>query len=464
MIRNNLPFICIVAGLTAWVAAGQHDPFLWDSVQLGSKHAHFFYENDLKWAPLPAGIDSGHPPVFGYYLAVIWSCFGKSLPVSHWAMLPFLAATAWLALRLGRRLGGAVAAYWLLPVLFLDPVFAGQSTLVAPDVVLACCFLLGVEGLLGQRKIWVALAVLGLCAISTRGMMTAAALFTWQALASRRPDIFFQPGRHAWLAFVPGVAFAAWFLSWHYFSTGWIGFHAESPWAPAFAPAHGWQLLRNAAVIGWRWTDLGRIFEWLVLAYLLFQPRVAIFRSALFLLLVCLVLFLTPSALIYNNLSAHRYFLPLFIGIHLLVYQALTATGLSNRKKIGWFCVLIAGLGTGNCWIYPRGISMDWDATLAYLPYHRLRANMVEYLDRRQIDFKNVGSDFPNINTGEILLLNNDLRAFSERDFNRNGYILASNVFNDLTPGDFRLLEQNWQRIRRLEHAGIWMELYRKRE
>ena len=72
----------------ALVWAVQHDPFFWDTVQLASKHAHHFYENGLRWTPLPPEIDSGHPPVFGYYLALAWTCFGKTLPASHCAMPP----------------------------------------------------------------------------------------------------------------------------------------------------------------------------------------------------------------------------------------------------------------------------------------------------------------------------------------------------------------------------------------
>lgn len=460
--RTRLALFFAFGYLMLWTAAVQHDPFFWDTVQLGSKHAHFFYENGLRWQALPADIDSGHPPVFGYYLALMWWLFGKTLPVSHWVMLPFLIGIAWLLFRLGARLAGRSWAAWLIPVVLLDPVFAGQSVLVSPDIVLACFFLLALEGLFAGRQVLVLLGIAGLCAISMRGMMTAAALLAWQAIALWRPDHFFKPKTVTGVFFVPGFAFAAWFLWWHFSQTGWIGFHSGSPWAASFEPVRGAALLKNIAVIGWRWVDTGRIFEWLILGYLLLQAKRKPQSGALILLLGCLALFLTPSALLYHNLSAKRYFLPFFLGLHLLALQWIGASALPQARKQVLFLILIFGLGTGNFWIYPTGISMDWDATLASQPYHRLRREIVQYLDAEHISFQVVGSAFPNLNTGENLCLNGDQRQFSEKDFEQNTYVLASNIFNDFSRQDFQELASGWVLVKRAAHGGIWMELYRK--
>ncbi len=360
------------------------------------------------------------------------------------------------------RLTGRSWAAWMIPVVLLDPVFAGQSALVSPDLVLACFFLFALEGLLEGRQFFVLLGIAGLCAISMRGMMTAAALLTWQTIGLWRPDPLFKPKAVTGALFVPGFSFAVWFLWWHFSKTGWVGYHSGSPWAASFEPARGAALLKNIVVIGWRWVDTGRIFEWLILGYLLLQTRHKPWSGALILLLGCLALFLTPSALLYQNLSAKRYFLPFFLGLHLLVLERIGVSALPRARKQALFLILILGLGAGNFWIYPKGISMDWDATLASQPYHRLRREMVQYLDAEQIDFQGVGSAFPNLNTGESLCLNGDLRQFSGKDFEQNNYVLASNIFNDFSRQDFQELASNWVLIKRVAHAGIWMELYRK--
>ncbi len=470
-------------------------------MQLGSKHAHHFYENGLRWTPLPAAIDSGHPPIFGYYLAVVWTLFGKTLPVSHWAMFPFLSGIALLLYRLGGILTAEtrdatakthVWALGLVLLVFSDPVLAGQSALIAPDIPLAFFFLLSVWAFFRERPVWAMIGILGLCAISTRGMMTTAGLFIWQVFAHGTAGRRLPALVRTSLVFLPGVAFAAGFLWWHHQATGWTGFHAGSPWAPAFETATGRDFLKNILVLGWRWTDLGRFVEWGVLLFLVIAntqkrrdaiiegkkplrlrvsaviPRVLAINKhdalapTLALLFACLVFFLSPSALLYQNLSAHRYFLPGFLALHLLVFYLLYTANLTLRLKKVLFFALLIGLGTGNCWIYPRGISMDWDATLAHRPYHRLRADMLYFIEQEKIPLSGIGTAFPNVNTGEHLLLNGDTRKFAEKDFLQNRYMLASNVFNDFNETDYTILNREWTLLKRLEQRGVWLELYRK--
>lgn len=440
----------------------RHDPFFWDTVQLASKHAHFFYDNDLHWAALPQEIDSGHPPVFGWLLAVCWTLFGKNLSVGHWMMLPFLIGNIVLLWRLGRQLGGGRWAFWLLPLVLLDPVVLGQSALVSPDIALLFWFLLSVEALTNERSLLLAAGILGLCSISMRGMMTAAALGVWVLV----PLVLLRASARDWAKvlsiFIPGMTFAGWFLIWHFQATGWLGFHPGSPWAGAFSREDAAGFLRNCAVLAWRWTDLGRIFEWMVLVFLLIaSARLRPWTNRQWWLgLGLLVLFLTPSVLLYHNLSAHRYFLPAFVAFHFVVFQGVVQCGWPDIRKKIVLGLLIAGMATGNLWIYPRGISMDWDATLAHRPYHRLRAEMIRFLETEKIDFAGVGSAFPNLNTGENLMLDGDQRHFAEKNFEKNDYVLASNVFNDFSETDYAILGKNWRLVKRVEQAGVWMELY----
>lgn len=453
----------------------QHDPFFWDTVQLASKHAHHFHQNGLVWTTLPQEIDSGHPPVFGYYIALVWTFFGKNLPASHWAMLPFLLLNVWLLFRIGRRLGGDKGAFWLIPLAILDPVVAGQSALVSPDIPLVSFFLLAVLGILEGRTLLITIGITGLCAISMRGMMTAGALGIWQILpgfqgfnSSGLRDFkgtifrFLRFAVEKFLPFLPGLVFSLWFLWWHRQATGWMGYHAASPWAPTFEPAKGAELLRNLAVLGWRWFDFGRVFEWLLLIGLALKMRTAPARVAgakpLFLLLICLVVFLSPSAILFKNVSAHRYFLPGFLALHFLVFQLIV----NYFRDFKALKVLIVALALGNLWVYPRGIAMGWDSTLAHLPYHELRDEAVRYLEKGKIDFQKVGTLFPNLNTGENLMLNGDHRRFADMDFSRNEYIFASNIFNDLSEDDYNTLRREWILIKKWQQSGVWIEIYER--
>ncbi|MCS6929207.1 MAG: hypothetical protein NZM43_06900 [Saprospiraceae bacterium] len=481
----------LIAGAIVGVACVQHDPFFWDTVQLGSKHAHFFYENGLHWAPLPREIDSGHPPTLGYYLAWVWSVFGRSLPVSHWAMLPFVVGTVILLFRLGTCIGGK---RWegagLVLLAAADPVLATQSSLVGPDIVLSCFFLLAVWALWTTRLGWAAIGVAGLCVVSLRGMMVAVALLAWQVYLLQRREAFIcrqllEPaGKPAevehptlprrlcqWLGsfcpliavFAPGFALAGGFLLWHHQAVGWTGFHAASPWAPAFEPVRGTGLLRNVAILGWRWADFGRIFEWIgliILFFALFKNRRALAGQPWLSLLSCTSLFLSPSAILYQNLSAHRYFLPIFLALHLFFWYCLKAVPCSEAKRLVLTGAVMIGLACGNLWIYPHGIAIGWDATLAHRPYHTLRAQALHFIEKNALPLAQIGTAFPNRNAGKHLLLNCDERMWAEFDPRTNKYCLISNVFNDVSPEDRTYLRQHKRLMWSAQKGGVWMELY----
>ena len=97
-LQTILPFWICCFLLTCWVS--EHI-FFWDTVQLASKHAHWYYEHEFNYFFLPETINSGHPPLFGMYIACCWQLFGKSLIISHFSMLPFLMGIIWLLYDIG---------------------------------------------------------------------------------------------------------------------------------------------------------------------------------------------------------------------------------------------------------------------------------------------------------------------------------------------------------------------------
>jgi hypothetical protein len=459
------PFLVFGLG---WIWTTQYDPFFWDTIQLGSKHAHFFYENHLHFAPLPVNIDSGHPPFLGYYLAICWSVFGKTLPVSHWAMAPFLLGTIVLLYRLGRHLGGSTWAFWLIPLVWIDPVMAGQSTLVGPDLILACWFLLTLTGIFEKRGTLVMVGIAGLCTVSMRGMMTAGALFVFELITTfRRTDSISGSAKQLWWKYLPGGLLGGGFLLWHYLETGWMGYHTGSSWAAAFAPVNAKGFIRNILVVGFRWLDFGRVAEWLLLlrlAWYYFKKKNEGPSMEWLLLGAILVVFLTPTALLYNNLSATRYFIPIFLWLHLFFFQwMMSRTSQLPILKSLVITLLIGFFALNNCLAGPW--SMDWDCTLAHQPYHEARKEALTWLNNQDINFSTVGTAFPNLNTSENIDLNGDSREFAEIDFKKNDYILVSNVFNDFKPLDYRLLYQyQFSPVEKFDSGPVRMVLYQRKK
>jgi hypothetical protein len=228
--------LCLLA---TWLV--RQDCFFWDTVQLGSLHAHHFLDTKLQTLLLPDVMDSGHPPIFGYYLATCWSFFGKTLAVSHFAMLPFLLAIVWFGFKLGENMLGKSKGWFLILILFANPILASQCTLVSPDIVVASLFLVALFAIFEHKNWLLNIAILGLSMASLRGMMIGAALFFYQIveliiktkninIKQLLKTILFNILPH----YLFGALFSILFLAWHYYKKGWIGYFPGSSWAEAF--------------------------------------------------------------------------------------------------------------------------------------------------------------------------------------------------------------------------------------
>jgi len=464
------PFM-LLAVLATFVVR-QH-VFFWDTIQLGSKHAHWFYENNFQKLLLPEEFDSGHPPVFGMYLAALWIFLGKNLTVSHFAMLPFLLANCWLLFKIGKQYAGQIGGLGVLALCTVDPTFAAQSILISPDVVLVTWFLLAWWSILQKRKWLLALAVLGLGMVSMRGMMVGVALFLFQLAlkfreqsTTRNQPFSINTFFTTLLPYLPGGLLALAFLIWHYQQTGWIGYHAASPWAPSFDRVGMAGFLKNTAIFGWRMLDFGRIGVWLVAAVgLFFWYKKSPFRSPklfqLLTLLALLLLLLTPSQLLHRGLLAQRYLLPVFVSLNVLTVFLLQKMIPSLHWRRGLFVLAFLSLLTGNFWVYPKKIAQGWDSTLAHVPHYALRAEMLDFIEQEQIPLSKIGTVFPEIGPLTYKDLSGRTEGFATADLETQNYILYATTMNDFTDDELTTLE-SWTVVKRLEKNRIAFILYRR--
>jgi hypothetical protein len=583
------PFFALVIAAT-WSVRDNF--FFWDTMQLASQHAHFFYENNnFSTFLLPDEMDSGHPPTFGFYLALMWKMFGKSLTVSHLAMLPFLLGIVWQAWKLGEKTVGEGWTLWFMLLLIVSPVVAGQAVLVSPDIVLLFFFLMALNAIFNfddfndfkfQFNTQLAIAILGLSAISLRGMMVVFALFIFYFLIKfnyfksliinskidfnsikkqlktvkilnklinkneletiknngelnelitninefktieisnelnelitnknelktiennnelnelatnendlKRPIFHFSLFTfHSkrplsikgifglFLPFLLGISFAFSFLLYHFMQKGWIGFHADSPWMPAFQKVNNvGELVRNGAILMWRLIDFGHLFLWLICIYGLIKNKGKIYpiTRLLMALLIVLLIVLTPTLLIYKGLLAHRYLMPIYVVLILLTVKIISDLKSHKRQLIVAFIALL-GLASGNFWVYPQPISTGWDATLAHLPYYKLRREMLQFIDNQQISYSEIGSAFPNQRDFETIDLKERLsnssilyqsvqNRFSTYDLSKNRFVFYSNVFNEFSDADLIELKTNWRIIKSLKSGQVEVILFEK--
>ena len=468
-LKNHFILISLLVFFTVLVFYSSSHVFFWDTIQLGSKQAHFFFENNFQYLLLPNEIDSGHIPSFGIYLAFLWKLFGKTLFVSHLAMLPFVWGIVWQSYILIKRFIPKKFIGIALLIFLADPTLLSQLTLISPDVPLVFFFLLALNAILKKQRWFLMLALSGLFVISLRGVMVSVAILAIDIIFNVKfqnlKSLIIVLAKNS-LAYLPGLFLFVGFSFYHYAAKGWIGYHDDSPWAAFFQKVSLSGVLRNILILGWRLIDFGRIFIWGITLVLLIIYRRSLYSSDLGkkTMIIFLVTFLSLAGQIiwFNNLVAHRYLLPVFLSFNLLALYLLFSFVSSEKLKQIISAIWLIGLITGNFWVYPDKVAQGWDSTLAHLPYYDLRSDIIDYLHENNIDIRDVGSDFPMTGPFKHLDLSDNLAAFPDKNFEHQKYILYSNIFNDFSDAQIDELQSNWKVVHRIHRCQVFFILYQK--
>jgi hypothetical protein len=466
--RDFRILIPVCAFLTGYVLLSMQNPFFWDNILQGSKHALWFYRNGFGSVLLPDALDCGHIPFTGFYLALVWKVFGWSLYISHLAMLPWvlgIAVQLWILVK--RNLPENMQ----LPAIILilaDPTLFSQLGMVSPDVILIFCFLLGVNAILNKNKILLSLALTGLVLSSLRGMMLTAALFLFNLLLfvdSWSPKKMALRIIKLLPAWIPAALLAGAYLGYHYISTGWIGYQSGSPWADNYSRVSVLEFGRNFLILGWRFADFGRIFLWIAGIILLIRYfNLIILLQGSFrpftLLWGSLFLVMGPYMILHRGLVNHRYLIPLFIIFTLLLLMLLAQTKLGSAWKRGITVFLFLALISGNLWRYPEGIATGWDSTMAHWPWYKIRNEVHAYIHSKQIIAGTVGTDFPELVTFESVVPGTGTECFSPIDTSSNKYIFWSNIMNNFPDSAKYHLDKNWIIMKQWDRFGVRAILY----
>jgi hypothetical protein len=455
-LKNKIVFFYLFYLVLTILVSG--NAFFWDTVQLASRHANFYYEEGLRFQFLPENMDSGHIPAFGYLLALCWKIFGRSLMVSHLFMLPFLFGIVFHAHRLVLYFTDK-NKYWFLILILADPTLLAQSVLVTPDIPLIFFMLMLLNGIFYNKSFLKMIAVLGLSLISMRGWMVAALVFVFDMidsfiLSQKKLKVSFMQLKY----YLPGGIIALVFILVHYKTRGWIGYHEDSPWAGSFEKVSLKEFIRNIFIYAWRLIDFGRIIWWIMLVilipYILKQyKKDKKIQQLLILALIFLAIF-PINMLIHKYLTQPRYFLPIYLIIALLVAYSIHLKVGINRMAILISLALLAG----NFIIYPDKIAQGWDSTLAHLPYYKMRKNALIYMKEKKVDFSNTKCWFPNLSEQHYIDLSNDSVRFSDKDISQCSYCLYSNIYNDIYDNDYDEI-MTWDLIYKQNILGVKMLL-----
>jgi hypothetical protein len=473
LIRNMRPEIFIYPAYALLVLATARLPFFWDTIQLASRHANFFFDTDFRSIILPHEMDSGHIPSLGIYLAAVWKIFGRSLFASHIAMLPFILGIVWQMSRLVRKFIPEKWQFAAMIILLLDPTLLAQCTLVSPDVLLVFFFLMALNNLSEKNRIYYGIALAGLTLSSMRGMMCVAGLFCTDIIITlynkrtlANPRSFPSAFLSNLLSYLPALFIAGLFFGWHYYKTGWIGYHKGMPWYPFFETVDFKGAIYNTFILGWRLIDFGHLFIWITALFCFWnfyghRPSLPYSSITLSIILITIFLSIAHAFILHRNLSMHRYLLPVYIVFTLLVLNYLYYnTGETfPRKFFTW--LLIIGLLTGNFWVYPDRIAKGWDSSLAYIPYFSLRKKMMDFMDKNSIKTEETGTCFPNTGVIDRIDLSGNMGSFADKDLLTNNYIFYSNIYNDFSDDELLELKGEWQQIKEFRLIQVKIILYK---
>lgn len=119
---------------------------------------------------------------------------------------------------------------------------------------------------------------------------------------------------------------------------------------------------------------------------------------------------------------------------------------------------------TGHLWLYPEGIAMGWDSTLAHTPYYHLRNDVIRFIDEKEIPVSAIGTGFPLTSQFRYSDLSGRTDAFSVKDLNKQQYILYSNIINDFTDDERLLLYGQWECIYETASRSVFFRLYKRKD
>jgi hypothetical protein len=161
-------------------------------------------------------------------------------------------------------------------------------------------------------------------------------------------------------------------------------------------------------------------------------------------------------------LNGDRYIIVLFIVFTVLISYLLFEKTSKKKAKYIIFSILLAGLLSGNFWVYPDHIAKGWDAILAHVPYYFLRPKMLQYIDDQKIPIENIGIEEPNDVNLKYIDLSDDNRKFPRKNFQKHKYILYSNIYNMFTDDELKELKGNWIILKEYKLVQVRMTLYKK--
>jgi uncharacterized membrane protein len=440
----------------------------WDNVLFGSEVGKDLFQNGIfKWSSISLNHDAGHPPFLATLLATGWKLFGKSLSTSHLIMFPFIFGLLW---QLFSFVSFFIKEKYLKIGAFIlvisDPTLLSQFVLVGPEIIQLFFFFLALNSILRNNiylKI-IGLAFLGI--VTYRGMMLCAGLFIIEGaihimIKKRTCKSFFS--KNTILTYLIAATPACLYLTWRIITKGWLISHPLEIWGSAMEFSSAKDFLmnfgRNILVLGYQFTDFGRMILMLFIIITFYIKRKNIVWAKYNYLLIIAVfstIVIYSVSLLIKNTMGHRYYIVSYLSLALLSFILIKEY---KMRKI-LYAGLLTSLLLGNLIVYSDSFAQGWDSSLAHLPYWSLRKTAINYMDDKKLPVTETASFFPNRTSIDNIDLNGDIRPFTGFSGTEK-YVFYSNVYN-LSDEDLKTLHQYYHILKSFEKHNVRIEIMQK--
>ena len=442
----------------------------WDSVLFVSEMGNpLFYNGIFNWQAIPVQSDPGHPPFLATMVAAGWLLFGKSLFVTHLIMLPFVFGVLWQVFSLVSFFVKATKyRVWAFIFIIADPTLLSQLVLVNFEIIQLFFFLVALNAVFKSNRLYKVIALAFLGVVSFRGMMLCAGVFfidvAMHRLYCKRSLVSFftkQMLIDYLIAAVPAIMY----LVWRLVVKGWIIANPLEVWGNAWSftsfEDFTKNFLRNIIVLGHQLTDFGRLLPILfVLITLIIKRKTIEWKqiTPIITITVFSTIVIVVFSLLINNTMAHRYYIPIYLMTALLAF--LLIHEYKNRKIL--YIGLLSCILLGNFIVYSDKFAQGWDASLAHVPYWKLRQDAIKYLDHNQISISEVATFFPNCTAIDNVDVNGDMRSFCGFT-GEEKIVFYSNVYN-LSDEELDMLQENYIVIKSYKKRNVRIEIMKKYE
>ena len=456
-------FICFY---TIIIFFSKDIPFFWTMGNVGFL-ANKIY--DSNFSQIIFTNDNGMPPLYVIYLAFTWLIFGKSLLISHLAVLPFLVGIIIQLKKIARALYPGISLLSLYLLLLFEPTFLTVCIMGGYDLAIIFFFLFALNAIYFQKKnIFFFLSLIVLPLINLRGFTIVFGILFydiyvyWKSFAKKFK--FTQLIKYFSAYIISAVLFCCWLL-YHYCAKGW---YIVNPSFDSFNRVNSLEMfLRNFIYIFWKIFDFGRFIIWMPVLFFscklllnkkLFKKENHAYVFLGFSLLYYFVFFWPTSYPV-----SHRYLLLslILVIIPFLMIVDKIPYKLVRFSVIGFTCI---ALFMGNFIVYPERFGNGWDASIKFIPYFKIEKELDAFIKTNNIDPNHVGAKYPMHFSRYDTYLTKDDFSFTDLDkkeFYKWDYIIQSNISNTFTSDEIITLNNKWVRVKELRAWPVYIKLFK---